>query len=91
MAAALERLQSTSEPKIDVLVSDIGLPQHDGYELMRRLNALEPHIGHVPAVAVTGYATDTDRARALAVGYCCHVAKPIDPSAVARAVKRAIE
>jgi signal transduction histidine kinase/ActR/RegA family two-component response regulator len=91
MAGALERLQSTSERKIDVLVSDIGLPQHDGYELMRRLNALEPHIGHVPAVAVTGYATDTDRARALAVGYCCHVAKPIDPSSVATAVKRAIE
>ena len=91
MAAALDRLQSTSERKVDVLVSDIGLPQHDGYELMRCVKALEPHIGRVPAVAVTGYATETDRARVLAVGYCCHVAKPIDPPAVAAAVKRAIE
>jgi signal transduction histidine kinase/CheY-like chemotaxis protein len=89
---ALERLEAAGERPIDVLVSDIGMPRHDGYELMHRLRALEQQrSGHVPAVAVTGYATESDRNRALAAGYADHVPKPIDPMSVAVAIKRAIQ
>lgn len=90
--AAVARLLSESQPKIDVLISDIGLPAQDGYELIRRVRALErPAISRIPALALTGYATDNDRGRALEAGYHGHIAKPIDPSAVALAIRRAIQ
>ncbi len=63
-----------------VLVSDIGMPQEDGYSLMRRVRALPASSGgRVPAVALTAYATKADVQRALAAGFQEHVAKPVDP------------
>jgi CheY-like chemotaxis protein len=63
-----------------VLVSDIGMPHEDGYDLIRRIRALGGERGgDVPAIAVTGYATPDDVQRALAAGYHMHIAKPIDP------------
>jgi CheY-like chemotaxis protein/anti-sigma regulatory factor (Ser/Thr protein kinase) len=63
-----------------VVVSDIGMPGEDGYELIRRIRALPPERGgSIPAIAVTGYAARDDVARALAAGYQLHVSKPIDP------------
>ncbi len=64
-----------------VLVSDIGMPGEDGYELVRRIRAQERG-GEtlVPAVALTAYARSEDRMRALLAGYQMHVAKPIDPA-----------
>lgn len=88
---ALARLECAREKPIDVLVSDIGMPQLDGYELMRRVRALERDSRRIPAVAVTGYATEADRERALASGYNTHVAKPIEPVSVAAAVRRALQ
>jgi signal transduction histidine kinase/CheY-like chemotaxis protein len=88
---ALARLASVGETPIDVLVSDIGMPQLDGYELMRRVRALEHDGRRIPAVAVTGYATESDRERVLAAGYNTHVAKPIRPVTVATAVRRALQ
>jgi CheY-like chemotaxis protein len=65
----------------DVLVSDIGMPREDGYELIRRLRARESDSGvHVPAVAVTGFASAEDAHRALAEGFERHLSKPIDPA-----------
>ena len=91
-AEALEQLESAGARDIHVLVSDIGMPQHDGYELMRRVRALEEHrAGVIPAIAVTGYATEDDRGRALAAGFQGHVAKPIDPASVVVAVRRAMQ
>jgi CheY-like chemotaxis protein len=62
----------------DVVVSDIGMPFEDGYELIRKVRALpEVNGGGVPAVALTAYARPEDRLKALRAGYQMHVAKPI--------------
>ncbi len=65
----------------DVLVSDIGLPEEDGYSLIRRIRHLPAAVGgSIPAVAVTAYAGSEDRLRALAAGFQMHVTKPVEPS-----------
>ncbi len=65
----------------DVLVSDIGMPGADGYELIRRVRALSPDAGgEVPAVALTAYARSEDRTRVILAGYQMHIAKPVEPA-----------
>ncbi|MBD2494131.1 chemotaxis protein CheB [Nostoc sp. FACHB-280] len=64
----------------DVLLSDIGLPEEDGYMLMRQVRELSPELGgQIPAVALTAYASDADYTEALAAGYQMHLAKPVEP------------
>ena len=64
-----------------LLVSDIGTPGEDGYDLMRKVRALAAEdCGRVPAVALTAFARSEDRQRALSAGYQLHVAKPVEPS-----------
>lgn len=90
-AAALELLAGAGERRFDVLVSDIGMPEEDGYELMRQVRQLDPaSAGGIPAVAVTGYANAEDRQRALAAGYQVHIPKPIDPMTFVSAVQQAV-
>jgi CheY-like chemotaxis protein len=73
----------------DVLLSDIGMPHEDGYSLLRRLRARPAaHGGATPAVALTAYASASDRAAAAAAGYQAHVAKPFEPAEIARVVAR---
>jgi CheY-like chemotaxis protein len=73
---ALERLETV---RLDVLVSDIGLPGEDGYVLMRTIRATEAgHAASIPAVALTAYAGTEDRQRALQAGYHLHVPKPVE-------------
>ena len=63
----------------DVLISDIGMPDEDGYEFIRKLRRLPPEKGgQTPAIALTGYASRKDRERALAAGYHQHMAKPVE-------------
>jgi len=82
--AALDVLAGTY---VDVLVSDIGMPGSDGYDLIARVRTLErEHGGRIPAIALTAYASDEDRERALAAGFSIHMPKPISPGALARAV-----
>ena len=89
--AALELLAESRAKPFDVVVSDIGMPQRDGYELIREIRALEQdHLRGIPAIAVTGYVTAGDRSRVLAAGYQGHLPKPIDPMAVAFEIQRAI-
>jgi signal transduction histidine kinase/ActR/RegA family two-component response regulator len=65
----------------DLLVSDIGMPDSDGFELMRRVRALGPaRGGDLPAIALTAFARSEDRTRALRAGFLVHVSKPVDPS-----------
>ncbi|MBD2598386.1 PAS domain-containing protein [Nostoc spongiaeforme FACHB-130] len=65
----------------DVLLSDIGLPEQDGYMLMRQVRELSPELGgQIPAVALTAYASDADYTEALAAGYQMHLAKPVEPA-----------
>ena len=86
-ASAAEALEAIVQWKPEVLVSDIGMPEEDGYELMLRVRALEPqHGGRIAALALTGYVGAEDRARALAAGYQMHMSKPIEPAKLAAAV-----
>ena len=63
----------------DVLLSNIEMPGEDGYALIRKVRALPPDRGGLtPAVALTGWSTVADRARALQAGFHAHVAKPVD-------------
>jgi len=63
----------------DVLVSDIGMPDEDGYSLIRRVRTLGPERGgNVPAVALTAYARAEDRMKAILAGFQMHVPKPVE-------------
>ena len=80
-ASASEALVELSRFRPDVLLSDIGMPELDGYQLIREVRTLDPaQGGAIPAVAVTAFARPEDRLRALRAGYQVHLAKPIDPS-----------
>jgi signal transduction histidine kinase/ActR/RegA family two-component response regulator len=80
-ASAAEAVRAVEAGRPDVLVSDIGMPDVDGYELLRRIRALDsPSGGHLPAIALTAFARSEDRTRALRAGFLAHVAKPVEPS-----------
>jgi PAS domain S-box-containing protein len=75
-AAGIEALQ---QDEFDVLISDIGMPDLDGYELMRRVRRMEAgKEKRIPAVALTAYARVQDRMRAILAGYNTHVPKPVE-------------
>jgi CheY-like chemotaxis protein len=79
--SAAEALALVKAEKPHVLVSDIGMPEVDGYELLRRVRALGPtRGGNLPAVALTAFARSEDRTRALHAGFLVHVSKPVEPS-----------
>ena len=78
---AVDALALLKEMKADVLVSDIGMPEMDGYELIRAIRGAEdPQVRRMPAVAMTAFARSEDRTRALHAGFQVHVAKPVEPS-----------
>lgn len=71
-----------------VLVSDIAMPDEDGYALIRRVRALPPDRGgDTPAIAVTAYSGGADRQKALAAGFNRHMAKPVDLESFVAAVQ----
>ena len=64
-----------------ILISDIGLPDVDGYDLIRKIReGFEQRSSTLPAIALTAYARAEDRSRALRSGYQAHLAKPVEPS-----------
>ncbi len=70
----------------DVLVSDLGMPGMDGYEMIQRVRRMDGPAKDLPAAALTAYARSEDRAKALRLGFEMHLAKPIDPSELIAAV-----
>jgi PAS domain S-box-containing protein len=75
--AILSSAQKEQRP--EVLISDIGMPDEDGYSLMRRVRSLSPEQGGgIPAVAVTAFTSAEDRRRALDTGFQAHLSKPVD-------------
>ena len=79
--SAAEALAALSAWRPDVLVTDIGMPDGDGYELLRRIRALGAERGgKIPAIALTAFARSEDRTRALRAGFVVHVSKPVDPA-----------
>jgi CheY-like chemotaxis protein len=74
-----EALEAMTTNVPDVLISDIGMPGQDGYELIKRVRALPAERGgSVPAIALTAYARVEDRMQALRAGYQMHVPKPVE-------------
>jgi PAS domain S-box-containing protein len=85
--SAAEALQLLLTERPDVLVSDIGMPDIDGFELLTLIRALGPAKGgDLPAVALTAFARSADRKRALESGFFAHVSKPVEPSLLIDAV-----
>jgi CheY-like chemotaxis protein len=73
-------LEEIARRKPDVIISDIGMTGENGYALIRKVRALAPAGGHIPAIALTAYAGAADRRRALLAGFQTHLAKPVDPA-----------
>ncbi len=92
-AQALEALDdATATGRMPaVIISDVGLPDEDGYRLMQKLSLRDPLSGgDIPAIAVTAYGRPEDRARALAAGFRLHLTKPVTPDALAAAILRVL-
>ena len=79
VASASEALVQLPAANADILISDIGLPGTDGYELIRKIRASIPACARMPAIAVTAYARSEDRTRALRAGYQSYLVKPVEP------------
>jgi CheY-like chemotaxis protein len=74
-------LAEVTRSKPDVLISDIEMPNEDGYALVRKLRSLEDELApRLPAVALTAHASIEDRMQALAAGFDTHVSKPVEPA-----------
>ncbi|MBD2517322.1 response regulator [Nostoc sp. FACHB-973] len=86
-ASALEALQVLAQSKPDVLVSDIGMPETDGYMLMRQVKALQTDEGKkILAIALTAYAGEINHQQALESGFQNHVSKPVEPEKLVKAI-----
>jgi PAS domain S-box-containing protein len=83
VASGIEALQKIEQLQFDLIISDIGMPEIDGYMLIQQIRAL----GYtLPAIALTAYASEYDQQQALAAGFQQHIAKPIDPEMLIHAV-----
>lgn len=87
-ASAEEALAMFNQQYPDVMVSDISMPEEDGYTLMRQIRDRQLEMGKppLPAIALTAYATEKDQQQATNAGFQMHLSKPIDPTRVAEAV-----
>jgi signal transduction histidine kinase/DNA-binding response OmpR family regulator len=89
--SAAEALRTLAAWNPDLLISDVGMPVEDGYELIKQVRRFDAeHHGHIPAVALTAYVGAEDHRRALAAGFQTHLAKPIVPKALIDTVARIV-
>lgn len=87
-----EALAVLEQTKPDILISDIGMSEQDGYTLIRKLRSLEPEKGgRIPAIALTAYTREEDRLEVLSAGFQQHLSKPIDPNKLIAAVANILE
>ena len=87
-SSAAEALDAITTRRPDLLLADLRMPDEDGYSLIRKVRARERERqeGRLPAIAVTAYASPSDCDHAIVAGYDAHVAKPVEPADLARAV-----
>jgi CheY-like chemotaxis protein len=80
VASATKALEVLAQIEPHILVSDLGMPGEDGYALIRKVRALPlEQGGRIPAIALTAYAKEEDRKRALLSGFQTHIPKPVEP------------
>jgi PAS domain S-box-containing protein len=89
-SSAVEALDHIHRQRPDVMIADIGMPHEDGYVLIQNVRALEQEHSEkrLPSITLTAYASTADRDQALAAGYDVHLAKPVGPSDLTRAVAK---
>ncbi len=89
VASADEALDALKQSAFDAIVADVGMPERDGYWLMRSIRALPAaQGGQIPSVAVTAYATLTERDDAIGAGFTTHMGKPFDPDRLAATLSK---
>ncbi|MDZ8261312.1 ATP-binding protein [Nostoc sp. ChiQUE01b] len=87
VTSAKEALQVLAESQLDMLLSDIGMPEIDGYMLMRQVKALQANQAkQIPAIALTAYAGEINQQQALESGFQKHLSKPIEPDELVKAI-----
>ena len=86
-ASAPAALKAARERQFDVIISDIGMPEMNGYQLAREVRQL-PGYETVPMVAVTGYSMFDDKERSTKAGFSAHMTKPIDPRALLELIEQ---
>lgn len=84
--SAPEALEAAQQTRFEIIVSDIGMPGMNGYELAQALRSL-PDYEHVPMIAVTGFSVYDDRGRAIQSGFNAHMTKPINPMTLLDLIK----
>ncbi|MDF5735478.1 MULTISPECIES: PAS domain S-box protein [unclassified Nostoc] len=89
--SAVEALRVMPQFQPNLLLSDIGMPEVDGYMLMRQIRAMLPELGgKIPAIALTAYAAEVDYQQAIAAGFGQHITKPVEPAKLIRAIANLI-
>ncbi|MEH2414158.1 hybrid sensor histidine kinase/response regulator [Nostoc sp.] len=92
VSSAFEALQTLAEVKSDVLVSDIGMPDMDGYMLIHQVRTWTPEQGgEIPAIALTAFARNDDQEKALKAGFQMHLPKPLNPEELIAAIVQFME
>jgi PAS domain S-box-containing protein len=87
-SSAMEALDYLKQTKFDLIISDVGMPDMDGYTLVRQMREQYPNLnGTIPAIAITAYASESDRQQALSAGFQHHISKPIEPELLMQAIQ----
>ncbi|MBE9106219.1 response regulator, partial [Nostoc cf. edaphicum LEGE 07299] len=90
-ASAMEALRIMPQFQPNLLLSDIGMPEIDGYMLIRQIRAMSSELGgKIPAIALTAYAGEVDYQQAIAAGFGQHITKPVEPAKLLRAIANLI-
>jgi CheY-like chemotaxis protein len=85
---AAQAMEILAEWRPDVLLTDIAMPGEDGYALMRRVRAMPPPLGTIPAVALTAYTDAQSTLNAFSAGFDAHLGKPLEPHVLADALSK---
>ncbi|WP_199326679.1 hybrid sensor histidine kinase/response regulator [Nostoc sp. FACHB-888] len=92
VSSAFEALQTLPQVKPDVLVSDISMPEMDGYMLIHQVRSWTPEQGgQIPAIALTAFARNNDQHKALKAGFQMHLSKPLNPEKLVAAIAKLVE
>ncbi|HEY9604808.1 MAG TPA: PAS domain S-box protein [Allocoleopsis sp.] len=86
-SSGAEALSLLPQSQADILLSDIGMPEMDGYMLIRQIRAMpNQSVSEIPAIALTAYAGESDRQQVLLAGFAEHISKPVEPEQLANAI-----
>ena len=91
VSSATDVLQALTQITPDILLTDIGMPHMDGYGLLHQIRSQPAQGRQIPAIALTAYAGEVDRQRALAAGFQTHISKPVEPEKLVAAIATLID